>query len=300
MPRRKMHVAGSFYPRFKPDLIRSLKETFLNKEFGPGEEISVLNTERTIIGGISPHSSLNYSGNAAAHTYLNIFKEGIPDTIVIIGSYEEGYDTVSVLDAGEWETPLGNLKINEKLSNEIIKSSEDIIANESAFIGFPFGREHNIEVQLPFIKYCSGEKEISIVTIILPKKDDINFYRKISENIAKAINSSNEDIVIIGTFSLRNLKINDKDKPDKELKTYKKQDQSIIDAFSKNDADLTFKKGIELKISEPQTLTTLMLICKELGATNSQTLKYYTSYERSGGKGPCHYLTSFFSGIIAK
>ena len=40
---RKAAVAGSFYPRYKPDLIRLLNESFINDQFGPGEELKSLN-----------------------------------------------------------------------------------------------------------------------------------------------------------------------------------------------------------------------------------------------------------------
>lgn len=43
---RKAAVAGSFYPRYKPDLLRILNESFLNKDFGPGKEFSTLNQEQ--------------------------------------------------------------------------------------------------------------------------------------------------------------------------------------------------------------------------------------------------------------
>ena len=40
--------AGSWYPRYKPDLLRELKDLFTNKEYGPGEEPYTLNQkERT-------------------------------------------------------------------------------------------------------------------------------------------------------------------------------------------------------------------------------------------------------------
>ena len=75
---RKAAVAGSFYPRYKPDLITILKESFNNKEFGPGEEPETNNQDqRSIIGGVSPHAGYIYSGCCAAFTYLNLFRERI-------------------------------------------------------------------------------------------------------------------------------------------------------------------------------------------------------------------------------
>ena len=65
---RRAAVAGSFYPRYKPDLLKILKESFNDVEFGPAKEPKALNKERSVIGGISPHAGYIYSGCAAAHT----------------------------------------------------------------------------------------------------------------------------------------------------------------------------------------------------------------------------------------
>ena len=74
MVSRRAAVAGSFYPRYKPDLIKIIRESFLDKKFGPGEDFKTLNKdERTIIGGVSPHAGYVYSGCAAAYTFLNLF-----------------------------------------------------------------------------------------------------------------------------------------------------------------------------------------------------------------------------------
>ena len=183
---RKAAVAGSFYPRYKPDLLRILNESFLNKDFGPGEEFSTLNQEqRTIIGGISPHAGYIYSGCASAFTYLNLFKEKIPDTVIVLGTDHIGYGKVGLMEEGIWETPLGNLSIDSELSTEIVKNSKTIISDDSAFIGFPYGREHNIEVQLPFIKYCAQNKDVKIVPIKISLKN-YDTMEKLSTDISNA------------------------------------------------------------------------------------------------------------------
>jgi hypothetical protein len=37
-----------------------------------------------------------------------------------------------------------------------------------------------------------------------------------------------------------------------------------------------------------------------MGANECRTLKYYTSYDKGGGSGPCKYNVGYFSGIIVK
>jgi len=291
---RKAAVAGSFYPRYKPDLLRLLNESFINNQFGPGEELKSLNQEqRTILGGVSPHAGFTYSGCCAAFTYLNLFKERVPDTVIILGTDHIGYGKVALMREGKWETPLGYLEIDENLSKEILKNSKTIIDDESAFIGFPFGREHNIEVQLPFIKYCAGDKDVKIVPITVSvKKFDV--LEKISDDIASVIKSSKKDVIVIASSDMTHKEIDGIE----SLNRFKEKDHKIIDAFIALNPEKTLKIASSTTVCGPQTITTLMLIGQKLDANQGRSLKYYTSSEKTSNfRGYC---VGYFSGIITK
>ncbi|MHA1488067.1 MAG: AmmeMemoRadiSam system protein B, partial [Promethearchaeota archaeon] len=102
---RKASHAGSWYPKNREDLIRDLEYSFSESEFGPGLLPETLHQDtRTIIGGVSPHAGYAFSGRCAAHTYLNLFKEKIPDTVIILGTDHVGYGKVALLADGAWET----------------------------------------------------------------------------------------------------------------------------------------------------------------------------------------------------
>jgi len=296
---RKAAVAGSFYPRYKPDLLKILKESFIDPTFGPGEEPKALSKERTVIGGVSPHAGYIYSGCAAAYTFLNLFKEKIPDTVVLLGTDHIGYDKVALMKEGEWETPLGNVPIDTTLAEEILKTSKIIIEDNSAFMGFPFGREHNIEVQLPFIKYCAQEKDVNIVPIKISTKK-LESLDEISADIAKAINSVNKDIIIVASSDMTHKQPTNIKKPKDDLENMRKKDQDVINAFVESDPQKTFNAALQTSVCGPQTITSLMLTCKKLNANQFKALKYYMSYEKGGGTGPCEYSVGYFSGIIMK
>ncbi len=291
---RKAAVAGSFYPRYKPDLINILKESFINKEFGPGEELKTLNLEqRSIIGGVSPHAGYVYSGCCAAFTYLNLFKERIPDTVIVLGTDHIGYGKIGLMDKGEWETPLGNIRIDEKLSKKILDNSEIIERDESAFIGFPFGREHNIEVQLPFIKYCAQEKDIKFIPITISNKD-FNTLNRLANDVSKAIQSYDKDVVIIASSDMTHKEVYDS----KQLSKFKERDQQVIDAFINGEPQNTLEAASKTTVCGPQTITSLMMICKNLNANKGKLLKYYTSSERTGNISG--YCVGYLSCVLMK
>lgn len=291
---RKAIVAGSFYPRYKPDLLNILEDSFTNKEFGPGEAPKSLNQEqRSIIGGVSPHAGYIYSGCCAAFTYLNLFKERIPDTVILLGTDHIGYGKVALMKEGEWETPLGNLSIDENLSNKILEISNTIIEDESAFIGHPYGREHNIEVQLPFIKYCAQDKDVRILPIKVAVKE-FNLLDKISTEIASIIKSYSKDVVIVASSDMTHKEISNIE----ELNKFKERDQKVIDAFIEFNPEKTLKTASSTTVCGSQTITTLMLICKKLNTSKGKLLKYYTSSEKTGKYSG--YCVGYFSGIIVK
>lgn len=301
MEKRKANNAGSFYPRYKPDLITKIESSFKNEDFGPGKLPKPENKEeRSILGGVSPHAGYDYSGCAAAHTYYNLFKENIPETVIVLGTDHVGYNKCGLMREGVWETPLGDLDIDGELAGEILAQSDIIVEDNSAFNGFPFGREHNIEVQLPFIKYCAQDKDISIVPIKVGKKryEDLP---EIATGVAKAVENLHKDIVIVASSDMTHKKPGNISNPDPDIKEMKKMDQNVIDAFVELDPKKAFKNAQKTTVCGAQTIATLMLITKDLGATEAKALKYYTSYDKvSGGTGPCDYSVGYFSGILIK
>jgi AmmeMemoRadiSam system protein B len=297
---RKAAVAGSFYPRYKPDLIRTIENSFLDREFGPGTLFEPSSEEhRTILGGICPHAGYTYSGCCAAHTYLSIFKEKIPDVVIILGTDHVGLGKVALLEEGEWETPLGNLEIDSEITKLILNSTKSIIADDSAFVGYPFGREHNIEVQLPFIKYCAKNKPIKIVPIKL-STHDYSILEEISKVLSNVIHSSTKDIIIIASSDMTHKQPKNFMKPQNDIQEMKNSDREVINAFKEFNPLKTFQNARKTTVCGPQTITTLMLTCQKLDAKTCESLKYYTSYEKGGGTGPCEYSVGYFSGIIRK
>ena len=290
---RKASHAGSWYPKKPEDLIRDLEYCFSDSEFGPGVLPETLNQDtRTIIGGVSPHAGYAFSGRCAAHTYLNLFKEKIPDTIIVLGTDHVGYDKVALFEDGQWETPIGNLQIDSDIAKRILDKSDIIVEDRSAFTGF-MEQEHNIEIQLPFIKYCSKGKEVKLITLKVGTRKDYETYEQISNDISSVIKSSNKDIVIVASSDMSHKNISN----EQQLFDFKKVDQEVIDAFVALDPKKTLSKALKTTVCGSQTITTLMLTCMKLDAIKGNLLKYYTSSDIRGEYGYC---VGYFSGIINK
>ena len=290
---RKASHAGSWYPSKKEALIKDLESSFCDNKFGPGELPKALHMEtRTILGAVSPHAGYAFSGKCAAFTYLNLFKEKIPDTVIILGTDHIGYEGVAILGDGAWETPIGNLEIDTELSQKIIESSDIVVDDPSAFTGF-MEREHNIEIQLPFIKYCAEDKDVKIVTMKISARKDYSAFSVLANDIARSITALNKDVVIVASSDMSHKNVSNEE----QLEQFKKIDGEVIDAFVDFDSKRTLSSASKTTVCGAQTITTLMLICKDLGCTNGKLLKYYTSTDVRGEYGYC---VGYFSGILMK
>ena len=288
---RKASHAGSWYPSKKETLIKDLESSFYDSKFGPGKLPESLNLEkRTIFGAISPHAGYAFSGKCAAFTYLNLFKEKIPDTVIILGTDHVGYGGVALLGDGAWETPLGNLEIDVELSQKILEKSDIIVDDSSAFTGF-MEQEHNIEIQLPFIKYCAKDRDVKIVTIKMGGIRAYSVFEALANDIAASVKALNKDVVIVASSDMSHKNVSNRE----QLNQFKSIDRKVIDAFVELDPKKTLSAASQTTVCGAQTITTLMLICMNLNCSKGKLLKYYTSTDVRGDYGYC---VGYFSGIL--
>lgn len=150
-------VAGQFYPENKKELKETI-DNFLNKAKIPEikDEIFAL---------ILPHAGYIFSGQVAAYGFKAI-KEKEFETVILIGdSHYERFDGVSIWEKGEWETPLGRVKIDEDLAEKILKKSQRFFVRDSAHLF-----EHSIEVQIPFLQKIL--KKFKILPIIFGSENE--------------------------------------------------------------------------------------------------------------------------------
>ncbi len=149
---RKPAVAGKFYSANKESLTNDLIHLF-----APAKE-----RKTDAIAVISPHAGYVFSGEVAASAINQINPDKRYKNIFIIASSHTAYfEGASIYSAGNFETPLGEVKINIDLCNEIIMSN-DIFTNDTE----PHKAEHSIEVQLPLLQFHL-KNDFQIVPIII-------------------------------------------------------------------------------------------------------------------------------------
>jgi MEMO1 family protein len=151
---RKAAVADVFYPADPEVLRRDLKNYFAEAKppSSPGNVLAI----------ICPHAGYPYSAIVAASSYNQIDKNKKYDNVFVIGcSHRFAFDGAAIYNKGNFETPLGVVKVNLDLANKLINQNDVFIVHDQAHLN-----EHSLEVQLPFLQYLLDD-HFQIVPILL-------------------------------------------------------------------------------------------------------------------------------------
>lgn len=137
---RRAAVAGSWYPG-RPDVIAGEVESYL-------AAAAVSPPPGRLVALISPHAGLRYSGPVAAYGY-SLLRGRRDLTIVLVGpSHRVAFDGCAVHARGAFETPLGQIPIDEELAAALLDAERRVSDTPS-----PHGEEHSLEMQLPFLQH---------------------------------------------------------------------------------------------------------------------------------------------------
>jgi AmmeMemoRadiSam system protein B/AmmeMemoRadiSam system protein A len=247
---REAAVAGQFYPKGKVELAEQLKELF-----AACKPVSTNNVHLQAI--ISPHAGYIFSGKVAASAFNQIPEKAKYKRIfVLASSHQFQYNGASVYYNGNYETPLGEIKVDQKLAKKLVDSSP-------LFTNYPEAhlREHSLEVQLPFLQH-KLENNFLLVPIILGT-NDASDSRKIAEVLTPYFNV--ENLFVISTDFSHYPKYNDA----------VKVDAITADAICKNDAIKLQKVLDQNKYERIDKLATSLC-----GWTSVLTLLYITEKKK--------------------
>jgi len=259
---RKPVVSGMFYAG-TPEGLKEQIEWCYEHELGPGG-IPQVNGEgpREIVAVVVPHAGYYYSGPVAAHAYKELASDGIFDTAVILGPNHTGYGSlVSVWTENSWKTPLGEVKIDEKLAKNLL--GKVIKADKAAH-----RYEHSIEVQLPWLQHLYEKLEIVPIAMLA---QDIETAREVGKAISKASNN----IIVIASSDFTHYEPH-------SIATEK--DKAMIEAILNLDEEELYKRRelLNSTMCGFGPVASAIVAAKEMGAKTANLLKYATSGDTTG------------------
>ena len=219
MKTRKATFSGSWYPSQAGECEKEIK-TFLSDE-----NVNTCRKKNTK-GGIVPHAGWYFSGSIACNVIHCVTKEEQPDVIFIFGMHLHPGSSPYIMVEGSWQTPFGELQIADEIASDLKNHFAFIVETTTDFTP-----DNTIELQLPFIKYFTGDAKI--VPVGVPPSD---LSIKIGRYVAEVTEKFGVKSKVIGSTDLThygsNYGFSPKGTGEKAHEwVTSENDQSIIDAM---------------------------------------------------------------------
>ncbi len=266
---RKSIVAGRFYPA-------SLKECAAQLDECIPAQLDAPAAEAELYGTIVPHAGWVCSGGITGHALKAMADRTDPETVVLIGAVHAVRSRrAAMYDRGAWETPLGEIAVDESLADLIAEGEGRIVRDRKAH-----DAEHSLEVQVPFIQRLFPNAKI--LPIMVPPSE---MSAGIGGAIGRKIASASVRVVIVGTSDLTHYGpsygMTSQGTGQKGLDWAKNvNDRSMIDRILAMDAE-----GIVPEAAQNRNacgggaIAATIAACQALGARQALLLEHRTSQE---------------------
>jgi AmmeMemoRadiSam system protein B/AmmeMemoRadiSam system protein A len=251
---REPAVAGQFYPGSATQL-RKMIRSMVDED---AEKVDA-------IGLVLPHAGFVYSGPVVGAVLSRV---QMKTTAVILCPNHTGRGKLfSLMAAGAWKTPLGQVDIDAELARGVLEGSTYLEEDAAAH-----AYEHAVEVQLPFLQYF--KPDIKIVPIVLAQAN-IETYREIGREIARAVLSLNRETVIIASSDMTHYESQD---------SAREKDARAVQAILQLDEEELIRRVTKFDITMCGYGPAAVMIAaaKGLGARRAELVKYLTSGDASG------------------
>ncbi|MBK7104271.1 MAG: AmmeMemoRadiSam system protein B [Ignavibacteriae bacterium] len=266
---REPKVAGMFYPNSKIEL-----EKMINNFF---DKVDLINKYENVGGIISPHAGYVYSGQTATFGYKTIIGKKFKNVIVISPSHREYFPGISVYDGDAYKTPLGQIKINSDLRNQILDKSNLFFSGEEGH-----RNEHALEVQLPFLQIAIGE--FKLIPIVIGDQSKM-FVDELAEVLSNFIDDEN---LLIASSDLSHFYIREK----AQIK-----DGKIIEHINKFEFE-KLQSDLETKNCEACGGGAIVAVMKALKNKNYKNSKVLMQTDSGDITGDTSEVVGYLSAII--
>ena len=172
------HLSGSWHSEDAKQLNKNIDSYFSKVDEKKIDDI---------IGLILPHAGYFYSGQTAAYGVKEIADKNYSRVIVIGPSHSYPLlDKIAFPSFNIFRTPLGDIQVDEKFIDKMLKVSPDSMINDLAH-----NKEHSLLIQLPMLQKALGN--FKLVPIVVGQLNN-ETVKKISDALKKCID--NETLII--------------------------------------------------------------------------------------------------------
>ena len=145
---------GQSYPKTESALKQRLDEILAAEKqtHTPKGKITAL---------VSPHIDLNAGAAVYASAY-QMLKAMAPSKVIVLGTGHRLSNHLFCVTDKDFETPLGVVKSQPELIQELRKAGKDMVAGDD----FAHRTEHSIEFQIVFLQHLFGSENFTIIPIL--------------------------------------------------------------------------------------------------------------------------------------
>ncbi|MCD6539632.1 MAG: AmmeMemoRadiSam system protein B [Candidatus Omnitrophica bacterium] len=268
-------LAGFWYPSDKEEL-RILLRNFLNS--AQPEKV-----EGKILGLISPHAGYLYSGLVAAFGY-KLIKERANQikTVIVIGfNHRYPHRGIAVADFDYYQTPLGRVKVDKDIVNQLIAQNENIYSLKEAF-----HNENSSEMQIPFLQVVL--KDFKLVIIHLGKQTWENC--EILASALLEVLKERKDFLLVASTDMSHYL---------PYEQAEKLDFSTISEIEKFNPFSLYTSSVMNgnRMCGYGAVCSFLLVLKKLGANKVEILHYANSGDITGDK---ERVVGYLSAVVVK
>ncbi len=257
---RRAAFAGKFYPA-RPETLQRDVDGYLAAGGPSPAQI------QSVLGCIAPHAGYMYSGHVAGAVFRSLPARS--RYIILCPNHTGRGAPLAVMSKGEWQTPLGNVRLDSELARELQDAcpgiTEDSLAHRD---------EHALEVQLPFLQRLVSE--FRFVPIVVGV-GDYERLEALGEGIARVLRHAAEPALIIASSDMNHYE------PDGVTRI---KDRKAIDRILALDPRGLYSVIREEDISMCGFAPAIAMLtaAKDLGARRAELVKYATSADTSGDR----------------
>ena len=226
---------------------------------------------------IAPHAGLMFSGPVGAYAYKAAAAHGPFEVVILAGpSHFVAFDGIALYPSGAFASPLGPASIDERLSRDLLDASPIIHAVPSAH-----GREHSLEMQLPFIRRLLPDAAIVPLLMGYQTRETIQGLADALELAAERAEHGERKVLLVASTDLSHYF---------DAPTAEALDRRVADCVAANDPDRLLAIFEEYPERERGRfvacgggpMIAVMLAARARGARHGRVLKYMHSGQISG------------------
>jgi MEMO1 family protein len=263
---RRPAVAGQFYPS-DPKELSELIDACYTHRLGPGRSPPANATDADFVAVVCPHAGYIYSGPVAAHSYLHVSSMRMPELIVVVAPNHYGIGSgVSTFKEGEWETPLGRMRVDAAASQKLTGLCEVVSIDPDAH-----RLEHSLEVQLPFLQKIFGDS-VPFLPVSLVFQDQ-ETTSALGEALAGVVKGKRA--ILVASSDLTHYE---------SAASAREKDTALIQQVLKMNVDGFYSalERFEVTACGYGAISTVMHAASALGLKKAELLKYASSGETTG------------------